>query len=170
VLPDGRIEAVWLLTSTQLPCEQMVAALEAGKHVYVQNPLGTSIPEVDRTIAAQAGSGKSVAAAPGQMLSPVFGEVGKAIAGGAIGRTYFATAPFMGWGGVVMDWPSGPSWRFREGKGPLRDHGVYGLTTLLLMLGPARRVSAMTSVWTDHRIWRGEKFAVTEHDNAWVLT
>ena len=109
----------------------MVAALEAGKHVYVQNPLGTSIAEVDRTIAAQAGLGKSVAGTPGQMLSSVLGEVGNAIGGGAIGRTYFATAPFMGWGGVVMDWPSGRSWRFREGKGPLRDHRVYGLTTLV---------------------------------------
>jgi len=130
-LPDGRIEAVWLLTTAQLPCEQMVAALEAGKHVYVQNPLGTSIAEVDRTIAAQAGLGKSVAEAPGRCCHRCLGEVGKVIGGGAIGRMYFATAPFMGWGGVVMDWPSGRSWRFREGKGPLRDHRVYGLTTLV---------------------------------------
>ena len=48
VLDDGAVDAVELLTPTWLHADQIVAALQAGKHVSCQKPLAISIAEADR--------------------------------------------------------------------------------------------------------------------------
>ena len=52
VLDDRAVDAVELLTPTWLHAEQIVAALEAGKHVSCQKPLAVSVAEADRIAAA----------------------------------------------------------------------------------------------------------------------
>src|SRR6266705_497995 len=54
VLDDASVDAVELLTPTWLHADQIVAALEAGKHVSCQKPLATTIAEADRIAAAVA--------------------------------------------------------------------------------------------------------------------
>src|SRR5438105_7587681 len=54
VLDDGAIDAVELLTPTWLHADQVVAALEVGKHVSCQKPLATSLAEAERIAAAVA--------------------------------------------------------------------------------------------------------------------
>src|SRR5262245_38569125 len=52
VLNDTQIDAVELLTPTFLHAEQIIPALEAGKHVSCQKPLCTTVAEADRIAAA----------------------------------------------------------------------------------------------------------------------
>jgi len=54
VLDDASVDAVELLTPTWLHADQIVAALEAGKHVSCQKPLATTVAEADRIAAAVA--------------------------------------------------------------------------------------------------------------------
>src|SRR5919201_6642883 len=54
VLDDRAVDALELLTPTWLHAEQIVAALDAGKHVSCQKPIAISVAEADRVAAAVA--------------------------------------------------------------------------------------------------------------------
>src|SRR2546428_8064923 len=54
VLDDDSVDAVELLTPTWMHADQIVAALEAGKHVSCQKPLAINVAEADRIAAAGA--------------------------------------------------------------------------------------------------------------------
>jgi predicted dehydrogenase len=67
----------------------------------------------------------------------------------------------------------GPTWSsffYETGGGSLPDLGVYNLATLTGLLGPARSVTAMTSIVTKERIIDGKgKITVQAEDNAMVI-
>ena len=52
VLNDPQIDAIELLTPTDLHADQAIAALEAGKHVSCQKPMSNTVAEADRVIEA----------------------------------------------------------------------------------------------------------------------
>ena len=52
VLNDSNVDAVELLTPHHLHAEQVIGALEAGKHVSCQKPMCTSVAEANEMIAA----------------------------------------------------------------------------------------------------------------------
>lgn len=52
ILRDARINTVAILTRHDLHGPQIIAALAAGKHVYVEKPLCLTIPELDAIVAA----------------------------------------------------------------------------------------------------------------------
>ena len=52
VLNDPNIDAIELLTPIYMHADQVVAALEAGKHVSCQKPMCNTVAEADRIIAA----------------------------------------------------------------------------------------------------------------------
>ncbi len=63
-----------------------------------------------------------------------------------------------------------PAWYWRRpGGGPLYDMTVYGLHTLTGILGPARRVTAMSGVGITEREWRGEKYPTDADDNTLMV-
>src|SRR4051812_6423814 len=57
LLNEKDIEAVVLATPHSLHCEQIVAAANAGKHVFVEKPLGLDRQEAERAVAACGGGG-----------------------------------------------------------------------------------------------------------------
>src|SRR5205085_2098866 len=62
------------------------------------------------------------------------------------------------------------SFFYEKGGGSLPDLGVYNLTTLTGLLGPARAVVAMVNIVTPTRKIRGKgTISVTEEDNAMVI-
>ena len=52
LLNDAKVDAVELLTPPYLHAEQVIGALDAGKHVSCQKPMSTSVAEADEMIAA----------------------------------------------------------------------------------------------------------------------
>jgi myo-inositol 2-dehydrogenase / D-chiro-inositol 1-dehydrogenase len=48
LLADPRVDAVWLVTPTSLHPAQIIAALEAGKHVFCEKPLSLDLDECRR--------------------------------------------------------------------------------------------------------------------------
>ena len=67
-----------------------------------------------------------------------------------------------------------PAWYFQKGGGPLYDVGVYSITRITGLLGPARRVVAMSGVVDPHRVvLRGtdqvKRIDVTEDDLTLIL-
>ncbi len=98
------------------------------------------------------------------VLSPQFEFMAKTLASGKLGRVAAAHAHYG---------HEGPGWSaffYQERGGSMPDLGVYNLTSLTGLLGPAKSVTAMTSIVTPTRtIDRVGEIKVTEEDNAMVL-
>src|SRR4051812_44893996 len=59
ILADASVDAVHLLTPVPLHVEQTLAVLAAGKHCACAVPMGTSLEDIRRVLAAQKASGKT---------------------------------------------------------------------------------------------------------------
>ncbi len=51
LLADTSLDAVWLVTPSALHAQQIVDALEAGKHVFCEKPLSLDVAECERVLA-----------------------------------------------------------------------------------------------------------------------
>ena len=71
MLGDPAVEAVLVLTPARLHFTQALAAIRAGKHVYVQKPLTETLQEALTLEREVARHGVRLVAAPGQALNPL---------------------------------------------------------------------------------------------------
>jgi predicted dehydrogenase len=165
LLADDAVEAVLILTPARLHYAQALAAVRAGKHVYVQKPMTEALQEALHLEREVARHGVRLVAAPGQALNPLLVRVRDLIRDGAVGTPFWVHAPAPAWGGRDLEFGSNPAWYFREGAGPFRDQAIYALHLLLELFGPVRRVCAMQSVTVKRRSWSGHPFFVTAPDN-----
>ena len=140
-------------------------ALQAGKHVWSEKPMAGSYDDGKELLELSEKKGVRILAAPTVVTSPQFAFMAKTLAGGALGRVSAAHASY----GHL-----GPNWSpffYEKGGGSLPDLGVYNITTLTGLLGPARELVAMTSIVTPTREIRklGRKVIQVEaEDNAMV--
>jgi predicted dehydrogenase len=141
---DIEIDATVNLTPIQAHEETTRTALEAGHHVYSEKPLAMSVAAATELSDLARGRGLVLVAAPSVLLFPQVREAGELVASGEIGAVH--TVRGLAYGGVPP-WPgydSDPTAFFAPGAGPLVDLGVYPLHAITGLLGPARRVSAMS--------------------------
>ena len=139
LLSRADIDGVIVLTPMQLHHAHAKSALLAGKHVLVEKTLAGTVDEAEELLALAEARGLCLAAAPFTTLSPTFQAARRRIAAGEIGEIRSARALY-GWAGP--DWAG---WFHQQGAGPLRDLGIYGLTTLTGLLGPVRSVHALAN-------------------------
>src|SRR5262249_19873756 len=138
-------------------------ALEAGKHVLVEKPMAVMLDEAADLVALARQSSGYLLPAPHVILSPTYQAMWKRVQHGDVGQVLSAPALY-GWSG-----PEWGKWFYQKGGGPLFDLGVYNIASLTGLLGPARRVMAMTSVAVPERVVDGERMRVETEDNAQVL-
>jgi predicted dehydrogenase len=139
-------------------------AVEAGKHVWSEKPLANSLAGGRKILTAARKKGVRIWGAPAMVVSPQFAFMAKAVAAGKLGKPAAAHAEY---GHTGPDWSA---FFYEKGGGSLPDLAVYNLTTLTGVLGPARAVTAMTSVVTPTRKIRGKgTIKVVAEDNAMVL-
>jgi predicted dehydrogenase len=139
-------------------------AIAAGKHVWSEKPIANSLAAGEEILAQAKQRGVRVWGAPIVVASPQFAFMAKSLAAGSLGRVASAHADY---GHTGPDWSS---FFYEKGGGSMPDLGVYNLTSLTGLLGPARAVTAMLSIVTPTRkiVEKGE-IKVTEEDNAMVL-
>ena len=159
--PD--VDVVVILTSMTEHARLARAALEAGKHVLVEKPLATTLDESKSLVELARRSRGHLVCAPFTILSPTFRTIARRIRRGDIGKPCSGRARY-GWAG-----PSWSEWFYKPGGGCLFDLGVYCLTSLTGLLGPAKRVTAMTGVAIPEREINGRSMRVEAEDNAQVL-
>lgn len=145
MLAESDADAVINLTPIQAHMETTLTALAAGKHVYSEKPVATSLADALRIRDEAARRGLTLVCAPSVLLFPQVRFARELVESGAIGRVNAALG--RGYGGVPPweGYPSDPSPFFARGGGPLADMGVYPLHAITGILGPARRVSAFAS-------------------------
>ena len=114
----------------------LLFAIGAGKHVWSEKPIANSLAAGEELLALAKARGVRVWGAPTVVNSPQYAFMAKAIAEGKLGRVSCAHASY----GHL-----GPGWSaffYEAGGGSMPDLGVYNLTTLTGLLGPARSVNA----------------------------
>lgn len=139
LLADPEIEIVLNLTIPKAHYDVCKAALDAGKHAYVEKPLSLTRDQGRDLLRIAKEKNLRVGGAPDTFLGAALQTCRKLIDDGAIGRPVAATA-FMMAGGVEK-WHPNPEFFYKPGGGPMLDMGPYYLTALISLLGPIRRVT-----------------------------
>ncbi|MGL4555684.1 MAG: Gfo/Idh/MocA family protein [Gemmataceae bacterium] len=139
-------------------------AIEAGKHVWSEKPIANSLAAGQKLLELAKERKVRVWGAPTVVNSPQFAFMAKTIADGKLGSISAAHATY-GW--------SGPDWAeffYNEGGGSMPDLGVYNLTTLTGLFGPAKSLVAITSIIKPVRRMKGGKdLKVVAEDNTMVI-
>jgi predicted dehydrogenase len=90
ILADKEIDGVVIVTKSQQHAELTIAALEAGKHVYVEKPLADDLQQCQAVVDAQRKSGKHVCVGFNRRFAPAYQDAKKLLAahGGARNISY----------------------------------------------------------------------------------
>lgn len=149
LLADPDVDAVLNLTPAGAHAEVVHAALAAGKHVYTEKPIATTVDDARSLVAEAAARGLRLGCAPDTFLGSAY-ETGRAlIEDGVIGVPLGATATFLV--GGAETWHPDAEAFFRPGAGPMLDIGPYYLTALVSLLGPFAEAGGLVSRPTEER-------------------
>ena len=159
--PD--VDLVVILTPMKQHGAIAKEALRCGKHGLVEKPIAVSLAEAGELMKMAKKSKTFLVCAPFGTLSPTYKEIRQRVAADEVGKVCLARARY-GWSGP--DWSE---WFYRAGSGPIFDLAVYSITTLTGILGPVKRVTAMTGIAQTSRLVKGRKIKVAVEDNAQIL-
>ncbi len=143
LLAADDIDVVVNLTIPAAHYEVTCAILRAGKHAYSEKPLVLSLEEGETLKALAAETGCRVGSAPDTFLGGAHQHARALIDNGSIGTVVAGTAAVMSHG--MEHWHPNPDFFFQPGAGPMLDIGPYYVTNLVQMLGPVKKVAALTS-------------------------
>jgi len=179
LLADDNVDAVTIGSPIGLHYEQGLLAIAAGKHIHFNKTMTVTSGEALDLIAKAEAAGVKIVASPGQMIRPVNTEIRKRIHDGELGKLSWSVA-----GAAFGSYPEhegvrsgndvlsnvNPSWYWRKpGGGPLYDMTVYAMHTLTGILGPAKRVTAMSQVAIQEREFKGKMYPCDADDNTLII-
>lgn len=156
VLADGVADAAIDLAPAPRHGPINQAILDAGLHLYSEKPLAGSLAEADRLIDTAADRGVRFLCAPGIAVTARFRWLADLIGSGRYGRPTLAVTHHADPGPAAWrEYTGDPTPFYREGVGPVFDHGVYRLHMVTGLLGPVARVQAMGAISSLTRVVRG---------------
>ncbi len=139
------LDAVVICTPNHLHEVMAIAALEAGKHVFVERPLATTSTGAARVIQAAERSGRVLVAGMPHRFRPGVAALRDFVAGGELGEVYAVRGSWM----TRLMPGSRHTWRYdrRAGGGALIDLGVAALDLCMWLVGypTVTRVSCVTA-------------------------
>ena len=147
LLADDTVDLVVNLTAPQAHAEVTAAALRAGKHVHSEKPLALRHAEAEQLLGLASERGVRLSASPATLMGEAQQTLWKLVREGAIGRVRAVYAE-ANWGRIET-WHPDPRELYLVG--PMVDVGVYPITILTAIFGPARRVRAFTTMLEPER-------------------
>ena len=146
-------------------------ALAAGKHVWSEKPLATSLDAARGVLDLAAEKGLRVGCAPDTVLGPGI-QTTLRLVRDSIGGAVTGLALFQNRGPDL--WHPNVEFFYGPGGGPVLDIGPYYITSLVLGLGPVTRVTALGGRARVERTVRagprqGNVFPVEVHTHAQAL-
>jgi predicted dehydrogenase len=137
-----------LVNTTSMPAHYPLnrKGLEAGKHVWSEKPMATEVSKGLELLELADRKQVKIWAAPAVVTSPQFAFMARQINAGSLGKIA-AGHGFYGHEGKLWS-----AWFFQQGGGSLYDLGVYNVTSMTGLLGPAKAVMGMTGNSTSERI------------------
>ncbi len=160
LIDDPEIEIVVNLTVPKVHAPINNAALEAGKHVYVEKPWATDVNEGRNVITYAQLGGQLTGAAPDTFLGAGIQTCRELIDSGAIGQPIAANAFMMCHG--HESWHPSPEFYYEVGGGPLFDMGPYYLTAMVNLMGPVEKVQGLSKITFEERAITSEPLMGTK--------
>jgi predicted dehydrogenase len=143
LIADPAIDIVLNLTPPAAHANVNRQALAAGKHVYSEKPLATTVQDARRLVAEAKRGDLRIGCAPDVFLGSAYQAARDLLDEGAIGEPLSVSAAMLL--GGQSTWHPNPDIFFADGAGPLLDMGPYYLTALVTLLGPVERVAGFAS-------------------------
>lgn len=144
VLADPGIDAVVLATPHTQHTQQIVAAAEAGKHVFTEKPLGVDATSARRAAQACADHGVTLGVGYNWRYQPALQAVRRMIDDGTLGRVLHLEGNFCG--PSAYRFPKG-HWRHDREEGPaggMTGRGVHVVDAMLYLAGHVEQVTAQS--------------------------
>ena len=131
LLADPDVDAVYIPLPNHLHAEWSIRALEAGKHVLCEKPIGLSVAEAERMAAAAAASGRLLMEAFMYRHHPSWIAARDLVESGRIGRLVAVDS----WFSYYLDDPANIRNIAAYGGGALMDIGCYCVNLSRLLFG-----------------------------------
>jgi predicted dehydrogenase len=167
VLADPDVDVVSICAPNALHREIGLAAAAAGKHFWIEKPVGRDARETGEVAAAARKAGIVTSIGYNYRHAPAVEHVRELVAQGALGRITNVRAAFFT--GYASEPKGALSWRFKRdlaGSGALGDLLSHVVDLVSYLIGPITEVSALTStVYAERPILpmgSGTHFAVIE--------
>ena len=152
VLTDPRIQAVSVTAPNWLHREIGVAVAEAGRHLWIEKPVGVTADDTRAVCGAVQAAGVQSAVGFNYRNAPAVARAQVMIAAGDIGRVTHARFHFL------SDYAASPegalTWRYeqaRGGQGVLGDLASHAVDLVWFLLGDIASVVADTAVFLTER-------------------
>lgn len=162
-----------LVNNTPIPShfEVTLAALRAGRHVYTQKPMATSVDEATSLVEEARSRRLTLGVAPEHPVVPTVRKMRQLVEEGAIGKVTFARVVSSHDGPERHEVPRDSTWFYKPGSSPILDMGVHGLSRITAILGPVRQLSCLSGRSRDLRIttagaFKGKAIDVEIDDNS----
>jgi len=172
LLKRDDIEVIINLTVPKAHAEVSRQILNSGKHVYTEKPLALSIEEASQLHALASEKQLRVGCAPDTFFGGSHQLARQLVDNGEIGQVTSGTCHVLSHG--MENWHPNPDFFFQPGAGPVLDIGPYYIANLINLIGPVKRVAALSSQAFDSRTIGngdrlGETVAVTTPTNVHAL-
>lgn len=166
--PD--VDIVSITTPNAFHAEMAVAALAAGKHVWCEKPMATSLADAEAMLAAARAAGKVAALGYNYIQNPAIRLAARLIGEGAIGPVNHVRVEmdedFMADAEAHFSWKSAA----QSGYGALDDFGVHAFSLLRVLVGEVAQVMAdMAKPYPTRPLREGGAQPVETHDIATLL-
>jgi predicted dehydrogenase len=144
LLADRDIDVVVNLTIPQAHVGVSRAAIDNGKSVFSEKPLALTVEEGRGLVTAARAANVRIGCAPDTFLGAGLQTCRGLIDSGAIGEPVAANAFMLSPG--PEGWHPRPQIFYEYGAGPMFDMGPYYFTALVMLLGPARRITSSARI------------------------
>lgn len=167
LLADPDVDVVAVCLPPRLHAEVALAALEAGKHLFIEKPLAVSFRECDQLLERAARSPRKVMVGFNLRWHRLIRRIREMIQAGTLGELELIRTTFTTGGTLQTGFPEWSSWR-TPGGGVLFDLGVHHFDLWRYLTGAeVQEISAMSH----SRDAGGQSAAVTARmDNGLLVT
>ena len=155
LLADKSIDIVVNLTVPNAHREVSMAVLNAGKHVYSEKPFVLSVEDGQALLDLAKKNGLRVGSAPDTFLGGAHQAARQCLDAGTVGQIIGGSCMCMSHG--MESWHPNPDFFFQPGGGPILDLGPYYISNLVQLLGPVKRVVAMSGRAFSERVIGSEE-------------
>jgi predicted dehydrogenase len=135
---DGRLDLISNTLPTNLHHQPTLAALNAGKHVFLEKPMGLSVAECDTMLVTAMKNKRLLMIAHVLRFWPEYMALVNFVQSGALGKPISATASRLSARPAWGDWFQNPAWT----GGAVLDLQVHDLDTLNWLFGTPKTVFA----------------------------
>jgi len=161
MLEKADIDAVIITTPNKYHFPMAMEAIKAGKHLIVEKPIALTCDEAKKMVDEAKKKGVKFMPAP-WVFDPCFYKIREMIEKGSIGKVCLLKSKIGHMGPGHSEW----FYKAGAGAGVIFDLGIYPVTKLTGLMGPAKRVLALKGTAIEKRLVMDKEIPSEVEDNS----